>query len=134
MDDLYEVKNVTVSIHRAPRDVYAFVTDGENIPRWAAGLGKKITRAGDAWVAEGPLGSVEVRFTSPNELGVADHDVTLSTGATVRNPIRVLPNGAGSSVVFTLLRLPGVSAQQFAEDAKAVEKDLSTLKELLERR
>jgi hypothetical protein len=134
-DDLFEVRNITVSIHRPPADVYAFVTNGENIPRWAAGLGKEIRRAdGGEWVAEGPLGSVKVRFAEPNALGVADHDVTLSTGATVHNPIRVLPNAAGSSVIFTLMRLPGVSAQRFEEDAKAVDRDLKTLRELLERK
>jgi hypothetical protein len=44
----------------------------------------------------------------------------------------VLPNGAGSEIVFTLFRRPGVSAAQFAQDAEAVEKDLHTLKRLLE--
>jgi hypothetical protein len=34
--------------------------------------------------------------------------------------------------VFTLFRRPGVTAAQFANDAKAVEKDLKTLKRLLE--
>jgi hypothetical protein len=46
--------------------------------------------------------------------------------------MRVIPNGAGSSVIFTLLRRPGVSEQQFDEDARTVEKDLTTLKGLLE--
>jgi hypothetical protein len=64
--------------------------------------------------------------------GVADHDVLLPTGATVHNPIRVLPNGTGSSVVFTLMRLSGVSEQQFNDDAKAVKRDLDTLKRWLE--
>jgi hypothetical protein len=131
-DDLFEVRNITVSIRRSPKDVYAFVSNGENIPRWAAGLGKDIRRANGEWVADGPLGRVRVRFAPPNELGVADHDVTLSTGAAVHNPIRVVPNGAGSSVIFTLMRLPGVSEQQFAEDAQAVERDLATLRGLLE--
>jgi hypothetical protein len=133
MDGLLEVRNVTVSIRRPPRDVYTFVTNGENVPRWAAGLGTKIRRVDDVWLAEGPLGKVEVRFTPPNDLGVADHDVTLETGVTVHNPIRIVPNGAGSSVIFTILRQPGVSDRQFDQDAKAVEKDLATLRTILER-
>ena len=133
MDGLYEVRNVTVSIRRSPEDVYAFVANGENIPRWAAGLGKGIRREGDEWIADGPLGSVRVRFVPKNDLGVADHDVTLETGDTVHNPIRVLPNGKGSTVIFTLMRLPGVTAEKFDEDARAVEKDLKTLKAVLER-
>jgi hypothetical protein len=133
MDGLHEVRNITVSIRRSPEDVYAFVVNGENIPRWAAGLGKDIRREGDEWIAEGPIGKVRVRFVAQNELGVADHDVVLETGVTVRNPIRVLANGDGSSVIFTLMRLPGVTEEKFEKDAQAVERDLATLKTILER-
>jgi hypothetical protein len=132
MDGLFEVRHVTVSIQRSPHDVYAFVANGENIPRWAAGLGTGVRRVDGEWIAEGPLGSVRVRFTPANDLGVADHDVLLPTGEAVRNPIRVLPNGTGSSVVFTLMRRSGVSEQQFDDDTQAVKKDLDTLKGLLE--
>ena len=132
MDDLLEVKNISVSIHRSPGDVYAFISNGENVPRWAAGLGTKIRRDGNEWVADGPIGSVRVRFAPPNDLGVADHDVVLASGITVHNPIRVIPNGAGSTVIFTLLRQPGVSVRQFNQDANTVQKDLETLRSLLE--
>ncbi|MGH7805523.1 MAG: hypothetical protein ACREQJ_14340 [Candidatus Binatia bacterium] len=74
-----------------------------------------------------------MRFTERNALGVLDHDVTLADGTTVHNPIRVIPNGAGSEVTFTLLRQPGTTAEKFAEDAKWVEKDLGILKRLLEK-
>jgi hypothetical protein len=132
MDSLFEVRNIFVSIRRSPSDVYAFVTNGENVPRWAKGLGTKIRRAGDEWVAEGPVGTVRVRFAPPNALGVADHDVVLETGVTVHNPIRVIPNGAGCTVIFTLMRRPGVTEQQFGDDADAVQRDLASLKAFLE--
>jgi hypothetical protein len=132
MTGLFEVRHVTVSIQRSPQDVYAFVTNGENIPRWAAGLGKEVRLVDGEWMAEGPLGKVRVRFAPANDFGVADHDVVLPTGGTVHNPIRVLPNHTGSTVVFTLMRLPGVSEQQFDDDAKTVKQDLDTLKRLLE--
>jgi hypothetical protein len=48
--------------------------------------------------------------------------------------MRVVPSGAGSELTFTLIRRPGVSDGEFAQDKAAVEKDLKTLKELLERR
>jgi hypothetical protein len=134
MESLYEVKNIDVSIRRAPREVYEFVTNAENLPRWATGLGDDIRRSGDEWIAQGPLGTVRVRIAERNELGVADQDVILENGVAVHNPIRVVPNGAGSTVVFTLMRLPGVSEQKFEEDARWVEKDFATLKTLLEQR
>jgi hypothetical protein len=133
MEGLYEVNNVTVSIRRPPRDVYAFISDGANVPRWASGLGQDIRRVDGEWIASGVLGRVRVRFAPPNDLGVADHDVTLENGDTIHNPLRVVPNGTGSSVIFTLQRRPGVSQEQFEQDARTVEKDLTVLKTLLER-
>jgi hypothetical protein len=65
--------------------------------------------------------------------GVLDHDVTLSSGAKFYNPMRVFPNNDGSELVFTVYRRPDVSDQEFAEDVRAVEKDLAQLKHLLER-
>ena len=130
--ELLEVRNLSVSIRRSPADVYAFITNGENVPRWAAGLGTRIRRLDGEWLAEGPIGSVRVRFTPPNDLGVADHDVTLPTGVTIHNPLRVVPNGSGSTVIFTLLRQPGVTTRQFNRDAKTVQTDLETLKHILE--
>jgi len=47
--------------------------------------------------------------------------------------MRVFPNHDGSELVFTLYRRPDMSDQDFAEDAKAVEKDLAKLKTLLEK-
>ena len=134
MDGLLDVRNVSESIRHSRSNVYAFVANGENIPRWAAGLGSDVQRADGDWIVRGgPLGEVRVRFAPRNDLGVLDHDVTLPTGEIVHNPLRVIPNGSGSTIIFTLLRRAGVSNQQFDDDSQAVQKDLSTLKGLLER-
>jgi hypothetical protein len=78
------------------------------------------------------MGRVRVRFAEPNAFGVLDHTVTLPSGETVRNPMRVLPRGDGSEVVFTLFRRQGVTDEALGRDRAAVERDLQTLKELLE--
>ena len=132
MHSLFEVRHVSVSINRSPRDVYQFVSNMENLPRWASGLGSTIQNVGGEWLADSPMGRITIRFADRNELGVLDHDVILESGTSVHNPLRVVPNGSGSEVTFTLFRLPGVSEDKFAEDAKWVQKDLNTLKRLLE--
>jgi hypothetical protein len=45
--------------------------------------------------------------------------------------LRVLPNGHGSEVVFSVFRRPGTSDAKFAEDAKWIEKDLRALRTVL---
>lgn len=132
---MHEVKHISIYIDCVPSDVYEFASNPENLPRWAAGLARsEVKREGDSWVAEAPFGTVKIRFSERNSLGVMDHDVELDSGVVVHNPMRVVPNGDGSEFIFTLIRQPDMADEQFAEDAGAVEKDLRTLKELLEGR
>jgi hypothetical protein len=128
-----ESRHLSVFIHRQPIDVYAYVIDPANLPAWAAGLGDSIEQVGDDWFADSPMGRVQVRFVPENEFGVADHDVTLPSGETVRNPLRVLADGPdGCELVFTVRRQPAQSASEFEADCDAVQRDLTTLRALLE--
>lgn len=127
-----EAKIVHTTIDRDWREVYAFMASPENMPRWASGLSSGLTREGDHWRAPGPLGNARVRFAPDNAFGVVDHLVTLEDGAEVHNALRVVPNGDGAEVMFTLLRQPGMGAEQFAGDAAWVAKDLATLKSIME--
>ncbi|PST21915.1 polyketide cyclase [Mesorhizobium plurifarium] len=123
---------IHTAIERDWREVYAFMADHEKMPLWATGLSSGLTRDGDEWIAAGPLGNARVRFVSDNEFGVVDHLVTLADGTRVHNALRVVPNGDGAEVMFTLLRQPDMSDARFAEDAAWVEKDLAALKSILE--
>ena len=123
---------VSVSIARPPATVYAFVANPENLPRWAAGLGGSIRRSGGEWIVETRDGPLTVRFVAENELGVADHYVTVKPGVEVYVPIRVIANGSGSEVLVTLFQQPDMTEAMYADDARLVERDLRTLKEVLE--
>ena len=132
---MHHVQHLSIYIARRPVDVYEFASDPRNLPMWASGLARsEVTRDGDgAWIARAPFGEVKVRFAERNEFGVMDHDVELESGVTVHIPMRVVPNGEGSEFIFTLFRQLGMTDEQFAADGLAVEKDLATLKEVLER-
>jgi Polyketide cyclase / dehydrase and lipid transport len=119
-------------IDRPADQVYDFASDPTNLPRWAPGLGSSVEKVGERWFVETPMGRVGFAFVERNEYGVLDHDVTLPSGETVFNPMRVIRDGDGSEVVFTLRRLPNMSDEEFARDAEAVAADLTRLKRLLE--
>jgi len=132
MPVLHRCRTLSVSIACAPTRVYAFVRDAENLPQWASGLGTAVRKDGEGWVLEMADGTLGLRFVADNDLGVLDHIVTLRTGQSVLNPMRVVPNGEGSEVSFTLFELPGTTADAFAADAAMVERDLRALKRVLE--
>ncbi|KUL38878.1 polyketide cyclase [Streptomyces sp. NRRL F-4489] len=126
-------RHLSVRIDRPVQEVYAYASNPANLPDWAHGLGESITKVGDQWVAESTLlGRVVVAFAPPNDLGVLDHDVTLPSGETVYNPVRVIADGSGSEVVFTLRRQPGTTDADFERDATMVAADLNQLKRRVE--
>ena len=130
---LLSVRYISTAIERAPQEVYAFASDPANLPSWAAGLGSSITEVDGAWIAESSMGRLKMEFAADNLFGILDHTVTLPTGESFYNPVRVFANGTGSEIVFALFRLPGVSDEDFERDAASVGRDLATLKALLER-
>ena len=116
------------------RTVYAFASIPENMPRWASGLASDLKRDGEDWIADGgPVGRVRVRFAPPNDFGVLDHAVTLPSGVVVENAMRVVANGDGAEVMFTLLRQPDMDDATFEADAAHVARDLDTLTKLMEK-
>ena len=108
---------VRMTIERAPLDVYNFIADPKNLPKWASGLNA----------------AVKVRFVERNKYGVLDHYVSVDSGPEVYVPMRVLPNGEGAEVLLTVFRQSGTSEEKFAEDTQWVRRDLEALKELLEK-
>jgi hypothetical protein len=112
--------------------VYEFVTNPENLPQWAQGLGQSVRKQDPDWIVDTPQGPMKIRFADQNRFGVMDHYVTTPSGVEVYVPMRVLANGSGSEVIFTLFRLPDMSDEKYAEDMQMVEHDLRALKDILE--
>ncbi|MEO3474655.1 polyketide cyclase [Roseomonas sp. CAU 1739] len=129
-----ESRTLTIGIERDAAAVYAFASQPQNLPLWAAGLGSDVARDGDGWVVDAPLGRLRLRFAPINDYGVLDHAVTLLDGSEVDVPMRVVRNGTGAEVLFTLFRQPAMTAEDFKRDAGLVAADLATLKRLLEAR
>jgi Polyketide cyclase / dehydrase and lipid transport len=129
-----ESRHISDWIGRPADDVYDYASDPANLPRWAPGLGSSVENSAGQWFVQTSMGRVGFAFVPRNEYGVLDHDVTLPSGEVVYNPMRVIPDGDGCEVVFTLRRRPGISDQEFSADAGAVAADLARLRRILEER
>jgi hypothetical protein len=130
---MFEARVICVSIDRPWREVYEAVWRPEFFPRWASGLAQSgLRRNGDGWMAQGSEGPVRIRFTDCNPFGVMDHTVEIGNGEQVYVPMRVVANGGGAEVQFTLYRLRGVSEAKYAEDAEWVARDLAAPKALID--
>ncbi|GIH18596.1 SRPBCC family protein [Rugosimonospora africana] len=127
-----ESRQVSERIDRRVSEVYDFVVEPANVPRWAPGLGSSVENVDGRWFVDTPDGRAELAFVERNGFGVLDHYVTMSSGEVFYNPMRVVPDGDSCEVLFTVRRRPGLSDEDFARDAGAVQADLTRLKRLLE--
>jgi len=127
---LHEARTLSVSVLRSPQDVYAFAADPRNLPRWS--WIESAEPDGDRWRVTTAGGTARLRPSPANDLGVLDHDIEPAPGVVVHVPMRVVPNGTGSEVLFTLIRLPGTTDEAFEDDARTVAADLARLKAELE--
>lgn len=130
---IFPAKNINISINCSASKVYEFASNPANLPRWATGLSGSINNINGEWIAESPMGRIKIKFADKNKFGILDHEVTLSSGEKIYNPMRVFPNNDGSELVFTLYHRPDMSDKMFEDDAKLVKRDLEKLKNLLEK-
>ena len=127
-----ESKIITASISAIAARVYTVASNPANMPQWAPAFVKSIANVNGEWIIDSNLGKVKIEFAPANPFGMLDHVVTLPDGRAFNNPMRVVPNGAGSLVTFTLFRQDGMSDAEFERDAAMVESDLQALKRVVE--
>ena len=125
-------QTIAVSIGVPPARVYEYASNPANLPAWVPSFCKSVELIDGEWTVQSPSGLVMFAFVEPNDYGVLDHTVTLPSGEKLTNLMRVVPNGNGSEVLFTLFQHEGMSDEQFQEDAALVRSDLDTLRRILE--
>jgi hypothetical protein len=126
-------RTYSISIGHEWRALYERIWRPDFFAKWASGLAESdLRKDGDQWLADGPEGPIRIRFTPYNSFGVMDHFVDTAEGPTVYVPLRVVQNGDGAEVMLTLFRQPEMDDQRFAADAKWVNRDLRSLKTLIE--
>jgi len=129
---LLKSRTLSVSINCDPKKLYEFVSNPENLPKWAKMFCRSIKKSNGGWIVETPQGPVNVRLSKRNDFGILDHYVSPAPGVEVFVPMRVVPNGSGSEVLFTVFQPGDMSDEKYAEDIRWVEQDLHHLKSIME--
>ena len=123
---------LSVSIARKPPDIARFVADPRNLPQWAGAFCKSVRPDGERWIVQTDEGEFGLRFMAAVEHGIVDHVVEIAEDVQVHVPMRVVPNGEGSEVLFTLFRLPAMTEFRWQRDLDMVNADLQRLKAVME--
>lgn len=130
---MFKSRTISIPIHRPYVDVYEFLAEPRNFPSWASNLGADFVHLGGAeWATTTRTGRVILRFAPHNEFGVLDHAVYAEGTKPFATPMRVIANGDGAEILFTLIQRPGMSDAQFESEAEWVRSDFDALRSLLE--
>ena len=128
----HAVRHLSVTIERDVASAYEALWHPQAFARWASGLASSLQDLEGHWIAETPEGRARIRFTARNAFGVLDHWVEPPGHAEIHVPLRIVANGAGSELVLTLFRQPGMSDEKFEADAEWVARDLAAAKRYVE--
>jgi hypothetical protein len=130
--NVHRAEAIHVSILAPPKQVVDFLADVNHWKTWAPWVRAVERSSGRDWTLDTDTGPMHLRFVEPNSLGVLDHTVTLASGVSIYNSMRVLANGSGSELVMFVFQTPPASGEQFEQDVQAVRDDFARIKKVLE--
>lgn len=129
---LQRAEVVHTSIAAPPQKLIAWLSDMNTWKSWAPWIQTVTKSSPRDWTLATDAGTMKVRFVEPNAFGVLDHEVTLESGVTVLNSLRVVPNGSGSELVMVVVHRPDMTNDEFERDVQAVTDDLARMKKTAE--
>jgi hypothetical protein len=120
----------SVAIDANPSEVFAFVSDPHNLPRWAPRFASAVRPSGEHWVVSSGASELTIDVSTDSRRGTVDllGGPKFDRGAFTR----VLPNGRGSEFMFTLFFPPDADPQAVADQMEVVETELRSVRELVQ--
>jgi len=124
----------SVTIETPAVQVFEFLADPENLPRWAVGFCRSIRRDGERWIAQTAQGDVGIRYATDPTSGVIDFCISPAPGIEIAAHSRVVSNGDGAEYVLTQFQAPGIPDHVFEANVAALKEELVVLKALMRAR
>jgi len=123
-------KTLTASLPGNPREIFARISDPENLPAWHSSFCRSLRRENGLLIAESPRGPVPMRFIRDDHSLVLDLLIEVKEGIELLCAIRLLPNGDGSEIIWTLVKPEGISDSVFHEQLRWAGSALHSLRKV----
>jgi len=117
-----------ISIAAPPEAVLRVIADPRRLPDWAPGFAQTVEPAGDHWLVSTGDGKARIRVRVSAEHGTVDLLAAGSPGTGAF--MRVLPNRAGSELLFTLFFPRGTEEPVLTAQMATVQEELETVRRL----
>ncbi len=123
------IETVATIVETPAERVFGFISDIDNLPRWAVEFCRKLERVGDRHYVETPGGRVVFEVRSDARTGVVDFVGGPEGQAPGTWPCRVVPLAAGRSVVlFTAVQEPHVPDRTFEGQLASLRREMEQLR------
>lgn len=122
----------TISIGAPPSEVFDLVSDPSAFPRWAPAFAPAIRPDGANWIVERDGSEARIAVRTSREHGTVD--ILRPEGPPTGAFTRVLPNGEGSEMLFTLFFPADAREEAVMEQMTTVEQELEAIRALCETR
>jgi hypothetical protein len=116
-----------ITIPASFEEVFGFLAEPENLPKWAVGFARGIRREGEDWIVQTAHGDVTVRVVADAARGTIDFHMSVAPGVEAVAYSRLVRNGTGAEYVFTQFQVPGMSDNAFNGQRKALAEELAIL-------
>ena len=123
----------SVNLNCVASDVFAFIMEAKNWPRWAIhGVKSVKPGTGGYWDIETPTGSAKFKIEGDGASGVVDTTFVLGNGGNWTFPGRVVDAGSGSVFVSVYTKPTAMPGEQFKKSMQQVDEELAILKRVIE--
>jgi Polyketide cyclase / dehydrase and lipid transport len=122
-------RTVTAVFPAPPERVFGYMSDIENLPRWATEFARELKVVDGRHVVVNGLGEFVFEIRADRDTGVVDMYAGPSPEAMGVFPTRVVPMpGGGSAYSFTMFQAPDMPDELFESQYESLEREFENLK------
>jgi hypothetical protein len=114
----------SITIDAPTGSVFTYLDDANNLPSWAPAFATTVQPDGDGWIVGQGDVRLGLRIVSDADSGTVDLRVTPPNGRESAVYMRVLPNGDGAELLFTLFFSDSRTDEELARQSAEVEAEL----------
>lgn len=120
----------SLGVGAPPAVVHAYLADGNNLPAWAPGFAPRVRASGAGWVID--RDDVEFTIDVLSDERARTVDFVAATDHARGLYARVLPNGAGSELLFVIMFAPDTPEDVVAAQMITLETELAAVRDACE--
>ena len=123
-------ETVTTVLPAPPERVFGFMSDVENLPRWATEFARELRREGERWIVRNNLGELVFEIRADERTGVIDMLAGPSEDELAVFPTRVvgLPDGS-TAYSFTMFQGPGMPDELFESQYESLRREFENIEQ-----